>query len=80
MIEPGPVRRMIAEHMSRMKRTVPHAYTVQEVDMTKIVRWRTGIKEDFKRREGVDLTYVPFVVKATVEALKELPMMNASWV
>ena len=80
IIEPSVMRKMIAEHMVRSKHTAPHATTIHEVDMTRIVRWREGIKDEFKRREGVDLTYVPFVVKATVEALKELPMMNASWV
>lgn len=80
LIEPSAMRKMIAEHMVRSKHTAPHATTVQEVDMSRIVRWREGIKQEFKRREGVDLTYLPFVVKATVEALKEIPIMNASWV
>ena len=80
LIEPSTMRKMIAEHMVRSKHTAPHATTVQEVDMSRIVRWREGIKQEFKHREGVDLTYLPFVVKATVEALKEIPIMNASWV
>jgi len=47
--------------------------------MTSVVKWREGVKEEFQRREGINLTYVPFVMKATVEALRELPMMNSTW-
>ncbi|MCL5959306.1 MAG: 2-oxo acid dehydrogenase subunit E2 [Chloroflexi bacterium] len=79
-IDLTPMRRAIAEHMVRSKRTSPHAWTTFEVDMTNIVKWREGVKEEFKRREGVPLTYVPFVVKATVDALKAFPMLNSSWV
>jgi pyruvate/2-oxoglutarate dehydrogenase complex dihydrolipoamide acyltransferase (E2) component len=80
IIELTPMRRMIAEHMVRSKRTSPHATTVHEVDMTNVVRWREGVKDEFQRREGVPLTYVPFVIKATVEALKAYPILNSSWV
>ncbi|MBI4321992.1 MAG: 2-oxo acid dehydrogenase subunit E2 [Chloroflexi bacterium] len=80
IIELTPMRRMIAEHMVRSKRTSPHAATMTEVDMTNVVKWREGIKEEFRRREGVNLTYVPFVMKATVEALRALPTMNSTWI
>ncbi|MBI3979904.1 MAG: 2-oxo acid dehydrogenase subunit E2 [Chloroflexi bacterium] len=75
----SPVRRQIAEHMMRSKQTVPHATTLIEVDMTGAVRLRERLKGEFQRREGIDLTYLPFVVKAAVEALKEFPYLNASW-
>lgn len=74
-----PMRRLIAEHMVRSKQTSPHAWAMFEVDVTNLVRWRDSIKEEFRRREGVDLTYLPFVIKAVVEAIKEFPAMNASW-
>ncbi len=76
----SPIRRAIAEHMVRSKHTSPHATTMVEVDMTNIARWIERNKDEFKRREGYSITFVPFVMKATVEALKEVPTMNASWV
>lgn len=75
----GPIRRAIAEHMVRSRRTSPHVWTMIEVDVSRLARYREAIKEDFKRREATDLTYLPFVVKAVVESLKEYPLLNASW-
>lgn len=75
----SPVRRAIAEHMAASKATIPHAWTMVEVDVTPLVRLREGLKEDFRKREGVDLTYLPFVMKALAETLKEFPLLNASW-
>jgi 2-oxoisovalerate dehydrogenase E2 component (dihydrolipoyl transacylase) len=74
-----PMRRAIAEHMVRSKHTSPHAWTIVEVDMTKLVKHRAKIKEEFKKREGVDLSYLPFVIQATVKALKQFPQVNATW-
>lgn len=73
------VRRVIAEHMVRSKFSAPHAWAMVEVDVTSLVRWRQNIKEEFQRREGVELTYLPFVVKIVAEALKEYPLLNAAW-
>jgi 2-oxoisovalerate dehydrogenase E2 component (dihydrolipoyl transacylase) len=75
----SPMRRAIAEHMVRSRQTSPHAWCATEVDMSGVVAVRTAEKERFKAREGVDLTYVPFVIKAAVEALKDHPEMNATW-
>ncbi|MDP2726288.1 MAG: dihydrolipoamide acetyltransferase family protein [Dehalococcoidia bacterium] len=74
-----PVRRIIAQHMVRSKTEIPHALTVMEVDMTSIVRFRDGIREQFRQREGMDLSYVAFVAKSVVEALKEHPILNSIW-
>ena len=74
-----PMRRAIANNMLKSKQTIPHAWTVAEVDMTKVVRFRQTVKESFKQREGVDLTFVPIIVKAVVEGLKAVPILNASW-
>ncbi len=79
VITPTPARRAIAEHMVRSKHTSPHATTLVEVDMTNLGRWLDTHKDDFKRREGYGISFQTFVVKATVEALKEHPYLNASW-
>lgn len=76
----SPIRRAIAEHMVRSKHTSPHATTMVEVDVTNIAKWIERNKEEFKRREGYSITFVPFVMRAAVEALKQVPTMNASWV
>ena len=75
----SPMRRAIANNMLKSKQTIPHAWTVAEVDMTSVVRFRQKVKESFKQREGIDLTYVPIIVKAVVEGLKAVPVLNASW-
>ena len=74
-----PMRRAIASNMLKSKQTIPHAWTVAEVDMTNVVRFRQQVKDSFKQREGVDLTFVPIIVKAVVEGLKAVPVLNASW-
>jgi pyruvate/2-oxoglutarate dehydrogenase complex dihydrolipoamide acyltransferase (E2) component len=75
----NPMRRAIANNMLKSKQTIPHALTVAEVDMTNVVRFRQKAKDSFKLREGIDLTFVPIVVKAVVEGLKAVPILNASW-
>lgn len=72
------MRKLIAEHMVRSVHTSPHVTTMVEVDMTRIVKFREGIKEEFREREGVNLTYLPFIILATVSALKRFPIFNAS--
>ena len=74
-----PMRRSIAANMLKSKQTIPHAWTVAEVDMTNVVRFRQQVKDSFKQREGIDLTFVPIIVKAVVEGLKAVPVLNASW-
>lgn len=74
-----PMRKAIAEHMVRSVQTSPHAWTIVEVDMTKLVRYRAQVKEEFKQREGLELTYLPFVIKAVVDGLRQFPQLNASF-
>ena len=74
-----PVRRMIAEAMVRSVREIPHAWSMKEVDVTGLVSLRQSIRADFERQEGVSLTYLPFVIRAVIEALRKVPTMNASW-
>jgi 2-oxoisovalerate dehydrogenase E2 component (dihydrolipoyl transacylase) len=73
------MRRSIAEHMVRSVTTAPHAWTLQEVDVTELVKYREGEKEGFRGRNGVALTYLPFVIQVVCEALREYPMLNSSW-
>jgi 2-oxoisovalerate dehydrogenase E2 component (dihydrolipoyl transacylase) len=75
----SPMRRAIASNMVKSKQTIPHAWTVAEVDMTNVVRFRQAAKSAFRQREGIDLTFVPIIVKAVVEGLKAVPVLNASW-
>ncbi|MBI2918928.1 MAG: 2-oxo acid dehydrogenase subunit E2 [Chloroflexi bacterium] len=74
-----PTRRAIAEHMVRSKRTSPHVWSMMEADITRLVALRESLKEPFQQRYGFNLTYLPFVVKAVVDALREFPYMNSVW-
>ncbi|HUU44790.1 MAG TPA: dihydrolipoamide acetyltransferase family protein [Acidobacteriota bacterium] len=72
------VRRLIAEHMVKSKHTSPHVMTMDEVDLTDLVRVRDARKEQWRQHAGVNVTYLPFFIKAVVAALKEFPAVNAS--
>ena len=74
-----PVRRMIAEAMVRSVSQIPHAWSTVEVDVTNLVALRNQTRPGFEEREGVDLTYMPFIIKAVVVSLKEHPTLNATW-
>ena len=75
----SPVRRLIAQHMVRSATEIPHAWTMVEVDVTGLVRYRQSIREKFEVREGVALTYLPFFIHAVAGALKENPKLNSAW-
>jgi pyruvate/2-oxoglutarate dehydrogenase complex dihydrolipoamide acyltransferase (E2) component len=72
------MRKGIAAQMTRALQ-VPHAYVQMEVDVSALVRFREKNKRDYQAREGLPLSFVPFVVKASAEALKRNPMFNAHW-
>lgn len=72
------VRRIIADHMVMSKKTSPHVTTFVEADVTKLVQWRSKIKDEFLKQEGISLTYMPVITAATAKALKEFPQINAS--
>ena len=74
----SPQRRQIAEHMIVSKKTSAHVTTVFEVDMTRIVQVRERMAEEFERRQGLKLTYTPFIARAAVEAIKQFPIFNSS--
>jgi 2-oxoisovalerate dehydrogenase E2 component (dihydrolipoyl transacylase) len=73
------VRKAIATNMLRSKHEAPHAWTMIEVDVTNLVAYRDSIKDEFKKREGFNLTYFAFFVKAVAQALKEFPQINSMW-
>jgi len=73
------IRRTIASRMSASKREAPHAWTMVEVDVSGLAELREREKAGFAEREGVKLTYLPFIVKAVVESLKEHPVLNSVW-
>jgi len=73
------VRKAIAANMLRSKHEVPHAWTMIEVDATNLVEYRNGLKDEFKKKEGFNLTFFAFFVKAVAQALKEFPQINSMW-
>ena len=75
----SPVRRIIAEHMTRSANEIPAAWSIVEVDVNGLVTLRQGMKDEFLAREGAELTYLPFVIKAVVESLQEHPYLNSTW-
>jgi len=72
------IRRTIAQRMTQSA-AAPTAWLAMECDVSDLVRLRESLKESFRQREGVDLTYLPFVIKALTDALREYPILNASW-
>lgn len=72
------MRKSIAEHMIQSKQTSAHVSLYNEVDMSKIFAIRERNKDNFKKREGISLTFMPFIVESVVKALKEFPLLNAS--
>lgn len=74
-----PIRRMIADAMTRSATQIPHAWSMVEVDITGLVGLRNRERDTFRHREGVSLTYLPFALKAVAAALKDNPTLNAAW-
>ncbi len=72
------MRKGIAAQMTRAL-AAPHAYVQMEIDASRLVRLREAIKKAYQAKEGVGISYVPFVVKAAAEALKRNPTFNAHW-
>jgi 2-oxoisovalerate dehydrogenase E2 component (dihydrolipoyl transacylase) len=72
------MRKGIAAQMTRALQ-VPHAYVHMEVNATDLVALRGRAKREYQAREGISLSYVPFIIKAAVEALRRFPAFNAHW-
>ncbi len=73
------IRKAIAANLVKSKEEAPHAWTMVEVDVTSLVQFRNRHKHDFKVKEGINLTFMPFFIKAIVDALKEFPQLNSKW-
>ncbi|MCR6521662.1 dihydrolipoamide acetyltransferase family protein [Lysinibacillus capsici] len=73
------IRRAIANNMVKSVHEAPHAWMMMEVDVTDLVTYRDSLKNEFKQKEGFNLTYFAFFVKAVAQALKEFPMLNSMW-
>jgi len=78
-IDVTPVRSTIASRMRQSVSEIPHAWTMIEVDVTNLVNLRNKMKDEFIKREGVNLTYMAFMLKAVVNAIKDYPIMNSVW-
>ena len=74
-----PIRRLIADAMTRSATQIPHAWSMVEADITGLVALRNRERDNFRHREGVNLTYLPFALKAVAAALKDHPTLNSTW-
>lgn len=72
------IRKLIASHMVMSKQVSPHVTTVVEADVTNLVLWRNNVKDEFERKYGEKLTYMPVFAEATAKALSEFRQVNAS--
>jgi 2-oxoisovalerate dehydrogenase E2 component (dihydrolipoyl transacylase) len=79
VIQHTAVRKTIANRMLQSKHEAPHASIIVECDVTNLVRYRNEVKKEFMKKEGTNLTYLPFFIKSVVEALKEFPILNSQW-
>jgi 2-oxoglutarate dehydrogenase E2 component (dihydrolipoamide succinyltransferase) len=74
----SPIRRKTAEHMVLSKRISAHVTTVFEMDMARVDGLRKKYRQQYEERSGVKLTYLPFILKATIDAIKAFPILNSS--
>jgi len=79
VVELTSIRRAIANRMALSKREAPHAWSMVEADVSGLVALRERTKDEFAEREGVKLTYLPFIVGAVIDGLKEHPVLNSVW-
>ncbi len=78
LVPMSKMRSIIAQRMVESKHTSPHVHTVFKVDMTRIVRIREKEKSKYEQRNGVKLTYMPFITRAAIAALRKHPIVNGS--
>jgi len=78
-IDVTPIRNTIATRMRQSVSEIPHGWMMIEVDVTNLVMLRSKLKDDFMKKEGINLTYMPFLIKAAVNAIKDYPIMNSVW-
>lgn len=75
----NPIRKSIAENMAKSSNNIPDAWTMVEVDVSGLVRLRQELKETFRAKNKISLTYLPFVADAVAKSLKKNPILNSSW-
>ncbi len=75
----SPMRRAIAEHMTRARAEIPDAWSLTEIDVTNLVRQRQKVQSEWQAREGYELTFLPFFIKAVLAGLRAVPELNASF-
>ncbi|WP_147533888.1 dihydrolipoamide acetyltransferase family protein [Bacillus marasmi] len=73
------IRKAIASNMVRSKQEIPHAWMMIEADVSNVVAYRNSLKDEFKQKEGFNLTFFAFFVKAIAQALKAFPELNSTW-
>ena len=78
IVEMDRMRKLISAHMTMSKSTSAHITSFVEADMTNIVNWRNSVKDDFKAREGQNITFTPIIIEAMAKAVKDFPMINVS--
>ncbi len=78
IIQMDRMRKSIAEHMIRSKQTSAHVTTYAEADVTTLVRFREKSKAQFLEENGFNLTFTPFFIEATIQAIREFPLINSS--
>ena len=78
IVEMDRMRKLISAHMTMSKATSAHITSFVEADMTTIVNWRNSVKEEFKNREGQNITFTPIIIEAMAKAVKDFPMINVS--
>ena len=78
IIEMDRMRKMIAQRMVDSKRISPHVTSFVEADVTNLVNWRNKTKDNYKKREGENLTFTPIFIEAVAKAIRDFPMINVS--
>ena len=78
IIEMTRMGKLISKHMVESVQTSAHVQSFIEADVTNIWNWRKKVKDDFKKREGENLTFTPIFMEAVAKALRDYPMMNIS--
>lgn len=78
IIEMTRMRKLIADHMTMSKQTSAHVTSFVEVDVTDIVNWRNGVKGDFKKKYGQNITFTPIFLEAVAKAIRDFPLINVS--
>jgi len=73
-----PMRKKIAERMVESRRTSAHVHTVFKVDMTRVVKLREKIRKQWEARNGIKLTFMPFIAKALMHGIRTKPIVNSS--